>query len=323
MAKKSKLQKTPLGEETYSELRPDEKNTLISFLSALPMTCIGDKKIRSGILRINRNMAQLMLRTGFINRKLYDSSLKNYKESFNNDNWGMTGEAIKFGENNMLVDGYNRLNAFLDSDAEYFDTLVVQGILDEDLTKMDQGKTRTLSDAVKIASNKNPTLIDLKNETAVLGMIKLLNCFKNGRYSEVGSSKRVMTNTTGTLQVIEDQEKLQHAAAYGVRYYKACKLIPPALFSTLHYVMTEISEDDAVYFMDKLTFGLNLEDDSPIYSLKRRLATNKYNKDMKRGNILSQKELVLLVMTAWNKYRKGQKAKVLVIPKDIEEVGFI
>jgi len=321
-AKNKKAKKPKLGEEIYEELLPDEKLTLVSFISGLPTTGV-DQKLRTGVLRVDRSMAKLMLRTGFVNRRLYETSIKNYVTSFNNGDWGLTGEALKFSLDYKLVDGRNRIYAFLQSGAEYFDTVIVQGVEDKDFTKMDQGKTRTLSDAIIIASNTNESLRGLKNHTAVIGMTKLLNCFKKGRYSDIGSSKRVMTNTEGTEQVSNDIEKLQEAATYGVRNYKICKFMPPALFSALHYVMAEISSEDAVYFMNKLACGSNLEDDSPIYALRRRLALNKHNKDMKKGNILSQKEIVLLVMTAWNKYRNGQKAKVLQLTKDIEEIGFI
>lgn len=60
-----------------------------------------------------------------------------------------TGESVKFSASKRLIDGQHRLQAIVDAEEPRI-LMIMRGIADENIVKMDQGKKRNLADIFKI-----------------------------------------------------------------------------------------------------------------------------------------------------------------------------
>lgn len=82
-------------------------------------------------------------------RNLNAALVRQYKNQMKKKIWhGDTGEAIKFSKNG-LIDGQHRLHAVIEY-GEPVLLLVMRGINDENMTRLDLGKKRSLADIFKI-----------------------------------------------------------------------------------------------------------------------------------------------------------------------------
>lgn len=66
-----------------------------------------------------------------------------------------TGESIKFSRSRRLIDGQHRLKAIVEADESRV-MMVIRGIADENIVKMDQGKKRNLADIFRIQGVEIP-----------------------------------------------------------------------------------------------------------------------------------------------------------------------
>lgn len=313
-----------LNIEKISSVEITEKEKISLFTLLLTMPISGDlNKLRAGVVTITKEMAIIMLKsTSFSNRRAKLVAIKNYKKSFQNKDWSLTGETIKFDDKYNLVDGFNRLLAFIQSGEESFETLVVQGIKRDAIFNMDSGTNRSMEDVITMSAN-NSDDVEMRgvlNKPVISATIKLLTCFNKGIYSDIGSAKRVLSKRETAVIFNDDYKRLNAAGAFGVSAAKKCKdkLLTPTMFSTLFYIMNEISPNEAQTFLSQLATGVDLKEGSPIVALRRRLMTNKFSKQQD----FTQKEVVLLIITAWNKFRKNEEISFLVCSKDAETVGF-
>jgi len=87
------------------------------------------------------------------NRPPKPNKVHQFAESMASDNWGLTGDTIKFGSDGRLLDGQNRLSACIRANRK-FSTHVVFGIDPGLFGRMDIGKPRNPADILHIAGYK-------------------------------------------------------------------------------------------------------------------------------------------------------------------------
>jgi len=87
------------------------------------------------------------------NRPPKPNKVQQFSADMSNENWGLTGDTLKFGSDGRLLDGQNRLAACVRSNSP-FETHVVFGIDPDLFGRMDIGKPRNPSDVLHIAGYK-------------------------------------------------------------------------------------------------------------------------------------------------------------------------
>jgi hypothetical protein len=108
----------------------------------------------SVILEIDPLTAQHVLTTGNNgNRPQKPNKIQQFAKDISNNNWGLTGDTIKFGSDGRLLDGQNRLSACVRANSKFL-THVVFGIDPKLFGRMDIGKPRNAADILHIAGFK-------------------------------------------------------------------------------------------------------------------------------------------------------------------------
>lgn len=127
-------------------------------------------EIQYAVETITPDMAEAYLTHNFANnRAIRKDRVASYARDMKAGEWKLTGEAIKFNEDNELVDGQTRLWAVVASGtAAQF--LVVRGLPREAVQKLDKGLSRSFADAVKI-SGTGDTCLTNSNTPALLRLL--------------------------------------------------------------------------------------------------------------------------------------------------------
>lgn len=89
------------------------------------------------------------------NRKINPVDVARHVRAMVEGRWHYNGDAIRFNEHGLLIDGQHRLKACVVS-KQPLHTLVIVGLPDEVMATIDSGKTRTAADILRIQGMKDP-----------------------------------------------------------------------------------------------------------------------------------------------------------------------
>jgi len=130
------------------------------------------------------------------NRKISIPHVYNLKLAMLNKEWVSDGSDIKFDIEGRLIDGQHRLEAIIRAGIPV-EMLVTRGLSHEAAQVMDRGKTRSVSDVLKLTSNNNILQVDV---SVLSGMLLPISYKKNG-------FNKILSNLT---QVKLDASNLSH-----------------------------------------------------------------------------------------------------------------
>jgi hypothetical protein len=104
---------------------------------------------RVDIRRISPAEAGKMLEKNSVNRNIRRKLVTAYRADMENGRWQFTGEPIQFSRSGRLLNGQHRLAALAGAKGvRALDFVVASGLTDDSQTLMDQGKARTVADAI-------------------------------------------------------------------------------------------------------------------------------------------------------------------------------
>lgn len=253
---------------------------------------------------VTQSLASMMLERGIHNRSLRKAKIKCFMEDMINGKWEINGESLKFNLNGELVDGFHRLTAFKKSGLESVKFTIFSKITDEAPSRLDSGSPRTPGDMVDFEQGKN----SIMTATA----IKIYHTLMDGRFGDVGSTVRIMSNHDVKHYFRDNREKLEEIITKAQRAYKQSgKIFTPGIFGGVLMYLSTIDKTDAEFFMEKLGTGSDLPHDSPILALR-----NKFFRMKGTRLKLTQSEILKLCVFAWNKFRENKRCTVLHVPKD-------
>lgn len=213
--------------------------------------------------------------------------------------WDLNGEAIKFSGDGTLLDGQHRLLAVIESGVT-IQTLVVRGLDSDAQETMDTGKSRSLADVLKLRGEKNSVSL----ASIVAGIIRAeIYGLKAGVSG--GTSNFPVTNAQVTNRI--DAEPTLRDLPMRVVYVAQKAHVSTKILGVLYYQFSKIDDEDADFFLDHLLTGEKLDGGSPILTLKRILSDLHDDNKGTRNNVY----IAALVIQAWNKFRRGETAKIL------------
>jgi hypothetical protein len=227
------------------------------------------------------------------NRNLREAAVDAYARDMAAGNWTENGEAIKFAADGTLLDGQHRLWAITQSGVT-IRLLVVTGLEFGSQETMDDGRKRTLADALTLRKETNAVQLAAITRRSLM--------WTQGIYRNVGS--RPPTNSE-CLQFFEAHPELRDSTSVAVSLRKAVAL-PSSVVGLTHWVFSGIDGEDADWFFERLGTGANLPQYHPVLTLRK-----KAREASESPGRVPEDMLLAFTIKAWNAYRDGEEVRLL------------
>lgn len=245
------------------------------------------------VMDVSPALADKWLAQNTHNRNLREKAVMAYARDMEAGNWAENGEAIKFAKDGTLLDGQHRLQAIALSGVTVT-MLVVTGLDNRSQETMDDGRKRTLADALHLRGETNAVVLGALLRRALM--------WNMGQYRNTGA--HTPTNTE-CLTFLADHPECRHSATVAVALRKPVAL-PASIVGLTHWVFTRIDAEDAAFFFERLGTGANLSQYHPILSLRKKA------REVSEGpGRVPEDMLLAFVIKAWNAYRDGDEMRLL------------
>lgn len=258
------------------------------------------------LVSLTPELAEKWLAQNTHNRNLRERAVMAYARDMEAGNWAENGESIKFADGDVtliggrdplhggaLLDGQHRLQAIALSGVTV-KMLVVTGLKNAAQETMDDGRKRTLADALHLRGEANATILG--------SILRRVVMWEQGSYRNSGTYTPTNTECL-TFLAAHPETRASTEVAAALR--KPTQL-PASVLGLSHWLFTRIDIEDANWFFNKLGTGAIDEELHPILAL-RRLARNASDNT---GRVPEDK-LLACVIKAWNSYRAGEKIRLL------------
>lgn len=252
------------------------------------------------LVTVTPAMAAQWLENNPSNRPISRVVTGRYAAAIRRGDWVFNGDSIRFDADGQLLDGQHRLRAVIDADTA-ITTGVVRGLAPETQQTMDQGMRRTFAQVLQMRGFGNAaTLAAVTN-----------HMFRYERYLEERVTmldKYAPPTIQQSLAFFEPRSSgLLWAAGEGRSVAEAVTGGNNSRFGTAWYIFHGLSSEDCEDFFYKLRKGASLEEEHPVYALRRYLANDFQARRIgSRPNGLSQ---FAVIIKAWNAYRRGEPLK--------------
>ncbi|MBD2704439.1 hypothetical protein IC229_27610 [Spirosoma sp. BT702] len=256
---------------------------------------------------VTPEIAETFLVHNIHNRPLTPGHVNFLAEQMRAGVWEMTYDPIRFGESGRLMDGQHRLTAIVKSGIAQ-KLLIIRNLPDKLFRVLDTGKNRSAADVLSIAGHAN--------NRNVAGLVRMILSYEQGRmYSVLESTGRAHRGAIPHGEILDYVENHDVVKYYnkGSVWYRDCQFCRPTEWAFYYWLFGKIDEEQALAFLQSIASGLNLQEESPEYVLRKKL--EKY----KVQNIRSSPvERLALVIKAWNKHRAGETVGYLLYNPDKE-----
>lgn len=238
---------------------------------------------------ISPAMAKELLSRNTGNRSVSQNLVKSYARDIKEGRWRVNGETIKISTDGMVIDGQHRLLACVMSGVS-IQTFVIYDLKNEVFDTIDIGRKRTVGDALTHdgVDNANATGAALRWVLAI--QQDVLNC---GRVTPAIAR-----------QMLVDEPGFEESARVARRSYSVLR---GGIGGALHFLFAEKDRANADKFFADLASGIGLSADDPVYLLRERLT----KEAMSIKSKMPPREIINLVIRAWNVRRSGKKLRML------------
>lgn len=251
------------------------------------------------IMEVTPDLAANWLEYNKDNRILKPKAVDRLVVALTEGRYRFNGDAIRFSSDGKLLDSQHRLNACIESGVS-FTSVVVWGVEPEAQITMDRGSKRTLIDHLRILGEHST------KELATV--LNLAVAWDRGDRFGIGARTDVAYEDAHQYLVENPNVRasLDHiAAANGA---KVRKVINPAHFAFIHWILSRIDPADADDFTKRFVSGQYIHSEfEATHRLHERL------KDLRNDKSDRAQEVIPLAFKAWNLYRDGDHIKQLRI----------
>ena len=254
------------------------------------------------VVRITPTLAQYALdSTNKKNRPISQGKVVSYSRDMQSNNWSLTGETIKFGDDGLLKDGQHRLEACVRANTS-FETHAVFGIDAETFQHIDIGKMRGGADTLAMLNVPN-----CRNAAAVIKQVIAyesgLTQTKNYHISNDWLKRKYMDEI--------DHDLLQESISVAKKVYDVTKW-PTGVTGAFFYVGSQKGQHkQLVSFFEDFCKGIGHRARAPIPYLLEHI--NKLRTD--RTQVLRAHDYGVMLSRTYRNYKAGKsstKADVLV-----------
>lgn len=225
------------------------------------------------------------------NRKQSESHIAYLAEQMKKGFWELNGEAIKFDTSNNLIDGQHRLQAIVKSGVTV-KSLVVKGVPTEFFYTIDQGKARTIANALSFDGYANTN-----NLSAAINYVNRINRKFKGF---------VKTSSGESFAFIKDNPEILASVDYCLKLYKnsGYRGLSASIAAALHFLFSKKDGKAADKFFYKLYTGAELTQDGIILRLRNKMGGGKIQR-------IPSKYKVIYTIKAWGSIRTASPLKIL------------
>ena len=220
--------------------------------------------VTANIEKITPQKAKQYLDSQETNRTVSMKSVDAYTAEILSNRWEVNGESIKFDWFNRLIDGQHRLLAIVKAN-KAADCLVVRGVSPQSQDTVDQGRKRSVGDVLGMHG--------YKYGNALAATARLLIRWENGErnfatLSHAGSS--TIISAPVVREYIDRHPMLPIVTARVLNSpMNKQKLAPPRTLNVLAYLILTADPERGELFLQQLESGANLEEGSPVLTLRR------------------------------------------------------
>ncbi len=264
--------------------------------SARRLRSVGEQEQTVEKVHLTPQLAARWLEQNRTNRAYRQGVVGRLADSIRRGEWMLNGETIKFDWDGNVIDGQHRIGAVIEADRPIW-VFVVRGLDPKSQATVDRGTRRTLADNLRLLGESYAPVLAAGINT----YFRLINgTLKYGAYSG-----RYYPTIPQAISILEEHPRLREGLAIGHRLGNVLKLTTGATVAT-RYLFTQKSEQDAVYFYEKLLTGSALTEGDPILVLRNELLRDMTRVGERR---LQMHEKCALLIKAWNAFRRGEKVE--------------
>lgn len=254
--------------------------------------------VTSTVLRINPEIARVMLADNPSNRTLRPTLVAEFAKDMKAGKWRMNGETIKVDPSGNLIDGQHRLAAVIEAGVPVL-MLVVQGLPFDVQDTVDTGAKRTFADVLRLRGESR--------YTTLATIVRSVHGWEAGHRMSIrdGMKNVSVASLTDTLNANPGIRDVVSTADRSRNHVH----LPTSIGGLAAFLFSRINQEDADWFFERLINGDALEEDDPIFVLRRILLAS-YAARTTTANRHPGYNLALVIKT-WNKYRSGEKTTQL------------
>lgn len=271
-------------------IAPSPSPSLLAFGGGL----LPDKPTPS-IVHVTPEIAERWLKGNTVNRKIREAAVNQYASDMLAGRWSLTGDAICFSPDGLLLNGQHRLRAVIAADVAV-PMLIMRNVPVEAMGNMDAGTKRTAADYFGFHGETHGAALASSAKLAVL--------YSDGR---IYKDRKVQSISNGELlEFVEENPDLRESVSFIYSHARAIDLTPTVKIVG-HWIFTHAaSREDADAFFLSLASRIGLPVGSPILALDSRI------REMRRQRVrLSHREELYLLVKTWNYWRTGRAVQKL------------
>lgn len=227
---------------------------------------------------------------GVKNHKVSLQAVKKYAQDMANDKWSYTGDPIAFTTTGDLIQGQHRLYAAIKANKS-LTAAIATGLDKQAYEVLDQGKTRTIGDVFYSAGQPSD----------VATITRLIWAWKNNRIQSIDKFSGEIYTSSIALKTLKEHPE----AVDFTKRYKDCKIISKHVAGFLYWLFSMYDESTAEEFLDRALMGINLQRDTPDWSLNQKLIRN----SQKLMGKMNRTQIIASVILAWRRYINLDKSK--------------
>lgn len=259
------------------------------------------KKPVVSIETITPTKAKQWLQGNVDNRKLRESRVLFFARLLSEGEWELTGDAVVFDDQGVLINGQHRLSAVVVAKiAAQF--LVLRGVPSKTQEVMDQGLSRNVADQLFRRGVKYHTQVS----GALQWLYQIDYIERTGKVHYADSSLR--PSLRELLSLFEANPELPKEAGElnKVVYYLKVRSGPTL---AVYHRLLDIDREDAEIFFKHLQEGAGLAKSDPIWRLREWCISD--NRTRQSTGRAPAYRYIAMVFKAWNAWREGKPVNKL------------
>ena len=250
-----------------------------------------EPRLVTTITEVTPTMCTTWLEDNPENRPLNQRHINQLARAMLQGDWDLNGESLKFDTENHILDGQHRMWACIESGVT-FKTMIVKNLPRTTFDTIDTGRMRSAADVLTMNGEQNTTLL--------AGILKHI-----GRYY-TGQMLTTYKITNKELEcLLEKHPQTRDITTTLSRPGYRVRWCAPSILGTTWYLASSVNKKAADTFFTGLIFGVNLEKESPILTLRNKFIDVYGHK----GQTLSASEKLEMVILTWNAFRKDLPLK--------------
>jgi hypothetical protein len=257
--------------------------------------------VYSCVTEVDVAMADRLLERNTHNRHIRVSKTAELVRGFENGDWQLNGEAIKFDWNGVLLDGQHRCKAIKEVGEGAYPSVLIWGL--------DPKSQETMDQVLKRAAFEQMTLAGIDADATLAATIRVLIRWQDGLLFTAPRSSRV-TNTNIVAWGLAHPDAIERLREFSARGYRRIIGCPPSITMAVAYRLDQIAPKTAQDFFSGLLSPVGIAEGSPILALRQRL-----ERILATRYAVPDRDLIGYYIAAWNGYRDGRNMAQVLGPR--------